>query len=111
MSNSLNTNAIVTVTDNEGTATSKWPNSVINNIVLILLKLPENMDYRIFGTSVTFKAGDTRVQYSGSQVVDDGLVELDETFDLIIDNSSLPAGVSLGDPCQTRITIVDDDSE
>ena len=79
--------------------------------MMIVLNLAGNVDYRIFGTSVTFRAGSTRVQYSGSQVVDDGLVELDETFDLIIDDSSLPVDVSLGDPYQTRMIIVDDDSE
>ena len=79
--------------------------------MMIVLNLAGNVDYRIFGTSVTFRAGSTRVQYSGSQAVDDGLVELDETFDLIIDDSSLPVDVSLGDPYQTRMIIVDDDSE
>ena len=69
------------------------------------------MDYRIFRRNVTFRAGSTRAEYLGSQAVDDGLVELDESFYLIIDNSSLPVGVSLGDPYQTRIIIVDDDSE
>ena len=76
-----------------------------------VFNLAGNVDYRILGRTVTFTAGNTRVRYSGSQAVDDSLVELDETFDLIIDNSSLPTGVSLGDPCQTRITILDDDSE
>ena len=78
---------------------------------MIVLNFSENVDYRIFGTSVTFRAGSTGVQYSGAQASDDSLVELDETFNLIIDNSSLPAGVSLGDPYQTTLTILDDDSE
>ena len=71
------------------------------------------MDYRIFSTrrTVTFGATRTRAQYLGSLVVNDDLVELDETFDLIIDNSSLPTGVSLGDPCQTRMIILDNDGE
>ena len=80
---------------------------------MIVLDFVGNVDYRIFSNrrTVTFRAGSTRVQYMGSLVLDDGLVELDETFDLIIDNSSLPTGVSLGDPCQTRMIILDDDSE
>ena len=75
--------------------------------------LTGNLDYRIFPArrTVTFSAGSTRAQYSGYLVIDDALVERDETFDLIIDNSTLPNGVSLGDPCQARITIQDDDSE
>ena len=88
-------------------------NDAVNNIVMTVLDFVGNVDYRIFSNrrTITFTAGNTRVQYTGSHAIDDGLVELDETFDLIIDNSSLPTGVSLGDPCQTRITILDDDSE
>ena len=107
----MNNDVTVTISDKEGTATSEWPSSVINNIVIVVLNFVGNVDYRIFGTSVTFRAGSTRAQYIGSLVFDDGLVELDETFNLIIDNSSLPAGVSLGNPYQTTLTILDDDSE
>ena len=80
---------------------------------MIVLVFVGNVDYRIFPSrrTVTFRARSTRVQYTGSQALDDSLVEFDEIFDLIIDNSSLPTGISLGDPCQTRITILDDDSE
>ena len=80
---------------------------------MIVLDFVGNVDYRIFSTrrTVTFAARRTRAQYLGSLVVNDGLVEPDETFDLIIDDSSLPTDVSLGDPCQTRMIILDDDGE
>ena len=42
---------------------------------------------------------------------DDDIVEEDEFFNIIIDPSSLPDGVSLGDPCQATVTIKDDDSK
>ena len=47
----------------------------------------------------------------GPGIIDDGIVEFDETFNLLIDQSSLPNGVSLGDPCEVTMTIIDDDSE
>ena len=79
----------------------------------MVFNLTGNLDYRIFPArrTVTFSPGSTREQYSGYRVIDDTLVECDETFDLIIDNSTLPNGVSLGDPCQATVTIQDDDSE
>ena len=79
----------------------------------MVFNLTGNLDYRISSTrrTVTFSAGSTRAQYLGYQVLDDAVVERDETFDLIIDNSTLPNGVSLGDPCQVTVTILDDDSE
>ena len=80
---------------------------------MMVFNLTGNLDYRIFParSTVTFSAGSTRAQYMGYLVLDDGIVERDETFDLIIDNSTLPNGVSLGDPCQATVTIQDDDSE
>ena len=49
-----------------------------------------------------------RVHYT---IKDDNIVEDDETFSLIIDPSSLPRSVSIGNPGEATVTIVDDDRE
>ena len=41
----------------------------------------------------------------------DNLLELDETFELVINTSSLPIDVTVGMPTRATITIVDDDSK
>ena len=71
------------------------------------------MDYRITPSrqTVSFKANNTRSQYSGTFLLDDDVVEVDETFDILIDPSSLPEDISLGDPCEATVTIKDDDCE
>ena len=111
LSKSLETNVTVTVTDKEGTATSESPNSNINNVMMIVYNLTGNVDYRLTQRIVTIRAGTTRVKFSGYRIFDDTLVEIDESFDLIIDQSSLPNSVALGDPCETKLTIVDNDSK
>ena len=80
---------------------------------MIVCGLTGNMDYRNNPSrqTVTFKANNTRSQYFGTDLLDDDLVELDETFDILIDPSSLPEDVSLGDPCEATVTIKDDDCE
>ena len=42
---------------------------------------------------------------------DDNILEADETFNLNINQSSLPDGVVVVDPSQVTVTIVDDDGE
>ena len=69
------------------------------------------MDYRLTQGIATIRAGRTRVEFTGYHIFDDTLVEVDESFDLIIDQSSLPNSVALGDPCETKLTIVDNDRE
>jgi len=59
---------------------------------------------------MTFRAGETSVRLI-ILVRDDSIVEDTEYFNLTIDPSSVPSSVSVGDPCQTILTIVDDDSE
>ena len=80
---------------------------------MIVCGFPGNMDYRTIPSRqiVTFKANNTRSEYFGTFVLDDDLVEVDETFDIYIDPSSLPEDVSLGDPCEATVTIKDDDCE
>ena len=59
---------------------------------------------------MTFTAGKVKAQ-SQLRIRDDLIVEDDEQYYLIIDNSSLPSNVSLGATFQTTVTIIDDDSE
>lgn len=59
---------------------------------------------------MTFTAGNVKAQ-SQLKIRDDLIVEDDEQYYLIIDNSSLPSNVSLGVTFQTTVTIIDDDSE
>ena len=43
------------------------------------------------------------------RIIDDNISENNENFDLVIDQSSLPNRVSVGNPDQVTVTIVDDD--
>ena len=55
-----------------------------------------------------FTAGLTTVPFD-VRVIDDSISENNESFDIIIDQSSLPNRVSVGNPDQVTVTIVDDD--
>ena len=60
--------------------------------------------------TVTFSAGINSSQLN-IVITDDNILEDDETFNLTIDQSSLPDGVVVVDPSQVTVTIVDDDGE
>ena len=60
--------------------------------------------------TVTFPAGVNSSQLN-TLITDDNILEDDETFNLTINQSSLPDGVVVGDPSQVTVTIVDDDGE
>jgi len=66
------------------------------------------MDYYSGPYPVTFPAGVTSVTFD-IPMWDDNILEGNENFMLTIDQSSLPTGVSPGDPDETAVTIVDDD--
>ena len=59
---------------------------------------------------VTFPAEENQVKFDIS-ITNDDVVENNESFTLSINPSSLPLGVTVGDPSQTTVTIIDDDSE
>ena len=44
-------------------------------------------------------------------ITDDNIHEESETFNLIIDNSSLPSGVTSSNPSTVTLTIMDNDSK
>ena len=60
--------------------------------------------------TVTFSAGVNSSQLT-ILITDDNILEDDETFNLTVNQSSLPDGVVVGDPSQVTVTIVDDDGE
>ena len=70
----------------------------------------EAMDYTSGPYSVQFDAGVT----NGSFIViinDDNVLENDERFNLNINPSSLPSGVTVGSPGQATVTIPANDGE
>ena len=68
------------------------------------------VDYYSGPYPVTFIAGYTTAIVEAT-VRDDAISEKTEYFNLTIDPSSLPSSISLGDPCETTIIILDDDSK
>ena len=70
----------------------------------------QSIDYDSGPYTVQFNAGDTRVSFNVS-VNDDNVLEGNETFNLKINASSLPNGVTVDDPGQTTVTIVDNDGK
>ena len=65
------------------------------------------MDYTPGPYNVTFIAGMISVQVF-IPIFEDITIEMDESFILTIDASSLPSNVTLGDPDQATVTIVED---
>ena len=60
--------------------------------------------------TIIFSAGVNSSQVN-ILINDDNILEDDETFNLNINQSSLPDGVVLVDPSHVTVTIVDDDGE
>ena len=69
------------------------------------------VDYESRIYNITFKAGITRVAFS-VPVNDDNVLEGNENFILIIDQSSLPKNVTVGETNKiATVTIMDNDGE
>ena len=69
-----------------------------------------NYDYNAGPYTVTIPAGQNDVTFNVS-ITDDNIREESEAFNLIIDESSLPSGVTNSDPKRTTVTIMDNDSK
>ena len=63
-------------------------------------------DYGSGSYQVTFTAGETISSFN-VPITDDNVVEDDETIDLTIQSTSLPNRVSVTNPSQANITIMD----
>ena len=68
------------------------------------------MDYGSRPYEVTFTAGTTEASFNVS-LTDDNIFERNEKFMITIDPSSLPSNVTVGDPDQVTVTIVDNDGK
>ena len=68
----------------------------------------DNNDYDAGPYTVTIPAGQNDVTFSVS-ITDDNIHEESETFNLIIDESSLPGGVTSSNSNTVTVTIMDDD--
>jgi len=66
------------------------------------------VDYNSEPYNVTFLAGMTHASFNVA-IINDIVSEDNETFDLIIELSSLPSNVTAINPEQATVTIVDDD--
>ena len=68
------------------------------------------MDYTSGPYTVTFPAGQTTATFN-VPITDDMILEGDENFMLIIDETSLPDDVTRSNPGEATVTIVDDDGK
>jgi len=68
------------------------------------------MDYNSGPYLVTFPAGMTSVTFD-IPINDDSILEGNENFMLTIDQPSLPEGVTVGEPNEATVTIVDNDGK
>ena len=80
--------------------------SIINSTTC----LTGGTDYGSGPYNATIPAGQTRTTFD-VPITDNDIVEGDEDFTLTIDPSSLRSNVTVGDPDQTTVTKVDDDSK
>ena len=83
---------------------------VIDNEVSAISSLNGGFDYISGPYSITIPAGDTSVSFDIT-IIDDGVVEDNETFSLTIAPESLPYLVSRGNPGVAMVTIVSDDGK
>ena len=65
-------------------------------------------DYTVGPFTVEFSSEVLRVPFSVS-IINDNILEGNETFNLIINPSSLPSEVTVTNPSQATVVIVDDD--
>ena len=66
------------------------------------------MDYDSGPYPITINAGQTNATFDVT-INDDNILESNENFTLTINSSSLPTGVTHGDPGQATVTIMDND--
>ena len=70
----------------------------------------KDIDYGSGPYTVQFNAGDMHASFNVS-INNDIILEGNETFNLIVNASSLPKSVTVGDPGKTTVTIVDNDGK
>ena len=70
----------------------------------------EGEDYEVGPYSVIIPAGMASVFFNIS-IINDEIYEGNETFNLVVNVTSLPLNVTIGDPNQATITIFNDDGK
>jgi len=65
-------------------------------------------DYESGTYTIEFPAGKTIIQFNVS-IINDDMYEVNETFELTINQSLLPLGASTTHPDQARVIIMNDD--
>ena len=102
------TEVIVLVVANGGTATGKYYNYYDPDLYHTVSG--NGTDFFPGQVTATFSAGVATAQITFT-IVNDNILEDDETFDIAIDQSTLPDGVVVVDPSLVTVTIVNDDGE
>ena len=82
----------------------------VNFLLALIIFIVVDNDYNAGSYTVTIGAGEYGVTFSIS-INDDNIHEDSEIFNLTIDESSLPNGVTSGVPNITTVTILDNDSK
>jgi len=72
--------------------------------------LGKGIDYDSGPFNLTIPAGETSYQFS-IEIINDNVLESFEFFNLTINPLSLPAKVSVGNPNQTVVIIIDNDGK
>ena len=70
----------------------------------------EGLDFSLDSYNILFPAGVTRVAFNVT-IIEDNILELNETFAISADPLTLPNKVTIGSSSHTTVTIIDDDSE
>ena len=85
--------------------------SVIHKLLLIkIIIIGSGENYTSRQYNVPLSPGTTRTSFY-VPIINDDLLEFNEEFHLIINQSSLPFNVNIGNIYQTTVTIVDDDGK
>ena len=79
-------------------------------MMTIIVYFIDNKDYDAGPYTITIPARQNDVTFSIS-ITDDNILEQSETFNLIIDESSLPRVITSSDPNRVTVTIMDNDSK
>jgi len=72
--------------------------------------ITDGLDYDSEVQNVTFASGQLYA-IANINIINDTEIESDEVFDILIVDSTLPAGVIIGNSSQATVTIVDNDGE
>ena len=107
LNESSSTNITVQIKSIDITATGKHINIIVNDVLTLYLLTGGGVDYNSVLYNVTFPAGVTNVSFNVT-VINDTVLETNETFNLTTVENSLPTNVTLGKIDQATVTIVND---